>query len=235
MDKPTHSLSDLVQRLSGVKHFRRIQPAQLEQIVLIGQVRSYRAGEMIFQEDSPGAGLFVLLSGQVQLCKLSPQGQNAILAVFDPVIMFNEVAALDQGPNPVTAVAVEDVVVWRLDAEHLETLVLQYPQVGVGLLRVLAARNRHLVAQFEDLSFRSVLARAAKLLVELSAGGVRTIDRRKHPVHQMAARIATVPEAFSRTLKIFRTNGDIRCTGSTIEVINPGHLKEIASIGQRVL
>jgi CRP-like cAMP-binding protein len=228
MGNLTYNVSDLAHRLSSVKHFRRIQPAQLEQIVLMGQVQFCHAGEMIFQEDSLGAGLFVLLSGQVQLCKLSSQGQNAILAVFDPVIMFNEVAALDQEPNPVTAIAIEDSVVWRLDAEYLEHLILQYPHVGYGLLRVLASRNRHLVAQFEDLSFRSVLARAAKLLVELSGGGTKTIDRRRHPVHQMAARIATVPEAFSRTLKIFRTNGDIRCTGSIIEVVNAEHLKELA-------
>jgi CRP/FNR family transcriptional regulator, dissimilatory nitrate respiration regulator len=232
MGNSIYSVSDLAFRLSSVKHFRRIQPAQLEQIVMMGSVQAYRAGEIIFQEDSPGAGLFVLLSGQVQLCKLSPQGQNAILAVFDPVIMFNEVPALDQGPNPVTAISADDSMVWRLDAERLEELVLQYPHVGYGLLRVLASRNRHLVAQFEDLSFRSVLARAAKLLVELSAGGTKTIDRRKHPGHQMAARIATVPEAFSRTLKIFRTNGDICCTGSTIEVTNAEHLKEIASLDQ---
>ena len=146
MEKLTYPISDLVSRLSSVKHFRRIQPAQLEQIVRMGQVQTYGAGEIIFQEDSPGAGLFVLLSGQVQLCKLSQQGQNAILAVFDPVIMFNEVAALDQGPNPVTAIAADESAAWRLDAEHLELLVLQYPHVGYGLLRVLAARKQGQVA-----------------------------------------------------------------------------------------
>jgi CRP/FNR family transcriptional regulator len=230
-----YSVPDLVRRLSGVKHFHRIQPAELEQIVLLGQVQSYRAGETIFQEEEPGAGLFVLLSGQVQLGKLSPQGQNAILAVFDPVIMFNEVAALDRGPNPATATAVEDSVVWRLDADHLEILVIRYPHVGLGLLRVVATRNRHLVGQFEDLSFRSVLARAAKLLLELSENGGKIIDRRKHPVHQMAARIATVPEAFSRSLKVFRTNGDIHCSGLTIEVLQAQHLSEIAEVGTRVI
>lgn len=230
-----HSVPDLIRRLSGVRHFQHIQPAELEQIVLLGQVQSYRAGETIFQEEGACAGLFVLLSGQVQLGKLSPQGQNAILAVFDPVIMFNEVAALDRGSNPATATAIEDSFIWRLDADHLEILVIRYPHVGLGLLRVIAARNRRLVGQFEDLSFRSVLSRTAKLLLELSANGEKEIDRRRHPVHQMAARIATVPEAFSRSLKVFRTNGDIRCSALTIEVLHAQHLSEIAEIGTRVI
>lgn len=235
MEIEMYSTADLVHRLSKVKHFLQMRPEELEEIVRVGQTRSFSSGEIIFQEDAPGAGLFVLLSGQIQLCKLSPQGQNAILAVFDPVIMFNEAPALDRGPNPVTAVAVEDTVVWRLDSEHLDRFILNYPQIGLGLLRVLAARNRHLVDRFGDLSFRTVLARAAKLLLELSADGTRVIDRRKHPVHQMAARIATVPEAFSRSLKVFKTNGDIQCAGSTIEVTNPARLKEIAEISPRVI
>lgn len=230
-----YSVSDLAQRLGGVEHFRRIQPAELEKIIQLGQIRSYNAGEVIFQEASPAEGLFVLLTGQIQLCKLSRQGQNAILAIYDPVRMFNEVAALDRGTNPVTAIAAEDSIVWRLNADQLEYLVLRYPQVGLGLLRVLAARNRYLISRFEDVSFRSVMARAAKLLLELSAHGAKPIDRRKHPVHQMAAQIATVPEAFSRALKVLRSNEDIQCTGRVIQVVNPDHLLEIAEIDSQEL
>ena len=229
------TVSDLVQLLGSVKHFQRIKPEELARIVLDGRVQVYQAGEFIFQEGSPNAGLFVLLNGQIQLCKHSPLGQNAILSIFEPVIMFNEVAALDRGPNPVTAIAVGPVQVWRLEADHLDRLIIQYPHIGLGLLRILAARNRHLVAQFEDLSFRSVLARAAKLLIELSANGTLPIDRHRHPVYQMAARIATVPEAFSRTLKVFRTNGDIRSSGSVIEVVNLDHLKDLAEINAPVV
>jgi len=167
-----YSVSDLAQRLSGVEHFRRIQPAELENIIQMGQIRLYNAGEIIFQEAAPAEGMFVLLTGRIQLCKLSRQGQNAILAIYDPVRMFNEVAALDRGTNPVTAVAAEDSIVWRLSADQLEQLVLRYPQVGLGLLRVLAERNRYLISRFEDVSFRPVMARAAKLLLELSEYGL---------------------------------------------------------------
>jgi hypothetical protein len=76
-----------------------------------------------------------------------------------------------------------------------------------------------------------VLARTAKLLLELSNNGAQLIDRRKNPNHQMAARIATIPEAFSRSLGCFKTNADIICTHKSIQVLRPDHLQELAKIG----
>lgn len=224
-------VTELVARLAGVEHFRRLSPEQVQAVIALGSIHAFPRDAVIFVENDPGTGLYVLLSGQVHLTKLSADGQIAILAVFDPVIMFNEVSALDRGPAPATAIASEDTVVWRLDPEHLEQMIINYPGIGLGLLRVLASRNRKLVGHFEDLSFRTVLSRAAKLLLELSKNGTKTIDRRKFPNHQMAARIATIPEAFSRSLKVFKTNGDIDCNFHAIQLLKPEHIAMIAQLG----
>ena len=103
-------------------------------------------------------GMFVLLTGQVHLRKLGPQGQESILAVIEPVIMFNEVAVLDGGANLTTAVAAHDCTVWQIRCDSFQALLARYPMIGLGLLRVLARRNRFLVSQVEDLSFRTVQA-----------------------------------------------------------------------------
>ncbi len=223
-------IHSLTQQLAGVRHFGGLPPAELQEIIAAGRVQRYTRDEVIFLENEACAGLFVLLEGLVQLCKLSPDGQVAILAVCEPVMMFNEVAALDLGPNPATAIALADTLAWRLEPGLFEALVLKHPQIALGMLRLLAGRNRRLVAHFEDLSFRPVLARAAKLLLELSGKGARTIDRRKYPNHQMASRIATIPEAFSRSLGIFKSSGDIICTYHTIQVLKPAHLQEYAML-----
>jgi CRP/FNR family transcriptional regulator len=209
---------ELIAQLQRVEHFKHLPDADIRAIVTAGRVRQFAAGEMIFMEGAPCAGMFVLLRGRVHLRKLGPSGQESIMAVIEPVIMFNEVAVLDSGPNLATAVAAQDSLAWQIGCEVFQTLLGRYPQMGLGLLRVLARRNRFLVSQYEDLSFRSVQARAAKLLLELSQNGQQPIDRRKHPSHEMAARIATVPEAFSRALNAFKRNGCITCTRATIIV-----------------
>jgi CRP/FNR family transcriptional regulator len=220
----------LTSQLKRVIHFRDLPEAELESIVLAGQVRKYIRGQTLFVEDEASAGLFVLLSGQVQICRHSQQGVMTIFSVFEPVIMFNEVAALDGNVNPATAIALEDSLVWQIDSEHFWGVVRRFPHLAEALLRVLAARNRRIVAQYQDLSARSVPTRTAKLLVELSKWGKEVIDRRKYPNHQLAARIATVPEAFSRALRVFRESGVIACNERQIDVVDLPGLLEAAQL-----
>ena len=159
---------DLIAQLQRVEHFKRLPEVDVRAIVTAGRVRRFAAGETLFAEGAPCAGMFVLLTGQVHLRKLGPQGQESILAVIEPVIMFNEVAVLDGGANLTTAVAAQDCTVWQIGCDRFQALLARYPMIGLGLLRVLARRNRFLVSQVEDLSFRTVQARAAKLLLDLS-------------------------------------------------------------------
>ncbi len=209
---------DLIAQLQRVDHFKRLPEVDVRAIVTAGRVRRFAVGETLFGEGAPCAGMFVLLTGQVHLRKLGPQGQESILAVIEPVIMFNEVAVLDGGANLTTAVAAQDCAVWQIGCDSFQALLARYPMIGLGLLQVLAKRNRFLVSQVEDLSFRTVQARAAKLLLDLSDYGAQPIDRRKHPNHELAARITTVPEAFSRALNTFKRNGCITSTRSAIAV-----------------
>jgi len=221
---------DLIAQLQRVEHFKRLPEVDVRAIVTAGRVRRFAAGETLFAEGAPCAGMFVLLTGQVHLRKLGPQGQESILAVIEPVIMFNEVAVLDGGANLTTAVAAQDCTVWQIGCDRFQALLARYPMIGLGLLRVLARRNRFLVSQVEDLSFRTVQARAAKLLLDLSDTGAQPIDRRKHPNHELAARIATVPEAFSRALNAFKRTGCLTCTRSAIAV---HFIEDLAALAER--
>jgi len=226
----TLSLPDLVELLGRVEHFKRFPAADRAEIVNAGKLRAFSAGSVIFHEGEPAAGMFVLFEGHVHLCKTGPQGQQSIVAEIEPVIMFNEVTVLDGGPNLTTAIAVQDCLTWNIAVESFQVLLKRYPIVGLGLLKVLAARTRNLLSQYEDISFRSVLARTAKLLLDLSEQGTCPIDRKKYSNTDMAARISTVPEALSRSLQVFRKAGDITCTRTTITVKQPQTLERFAQV-----
>ncbi|MEW5719111.1 MAG: Crp/Fnr family transcriptional regulator [Chloroflexota bacterium] len=225
---------NLVETLGRVEHFKRLPEVDRAAIVNAGQTHSFPAGAFIYREGEAGAGMFVLLAGHVHLLKLGPQGQQSIVAEIAPVIMFNEVTVLDGGANLTTAVAVQECVTWNIGHANFQALLQRYPMIGLGLLRVLATRMRNLMAQYEDLSFRSVLARTAKLLLDLSARGTRSISRREYPNADLAARISTVPEALSRSLQVFRKNGDITCTRATITVNQPETLEKFAQVGKNL-
>jgi CRP/FNR family transcriptional regulator len=218
--------------LGGVWHFRYLKPNDLLQIVRSGQIKRYRSDSIIFQESAPGMGMFVLFSGKVHLCRHSLDGQVQIISVIEPVIMFNEVTAIDGGTNPYTAIAVKDCLTWNINFQEFEDLVNRYPDpaIGLAMLRVLAGRTRLLIQRCDDLSFKPVLARTAKLILELSENGTKPINRFEYPIKDLSANIATVPETISRSLSVLSEEGLIACTRGQITVLQLEKLYDIAQI-----
>jgi CRP/FNR family transcriptional regulator len=221
---------NLVTRLAKVRHFKVLPPTAIHEIVTSGRVQSHSTGSIIFHEDWDCAGLFVLFTGCVHLCKTCFQGQESIISVIEPVIMFNEVAVLDGKENPFTAIAFKKSITWQISHERFQTLMKKYPILGLSLLNVLARRNRNLLSKYEDLIARPVKARTAKIILDLSSYGTQPVDRITHSNQFLAASISTVPEAISRSIKSLRESGAIQCTRTQIMVNCPDELAVLAQV-----
>ncbi len=224
------NIPELVKRMRRLKHFTGLSLADLESIVRSGHIRKVSSGTIIAMEEERCSGLFVLLRGQVHLYRLGPDGQEVMMDVIKQVTMFNEVAILDGGPNPFTAIAAKDCTVWNADYETLLTLSNRYPQAALGFLPILAARHRTLIAMVSDVCFRSVRARTAKLLLDLSDYGQHPIVRQEHTIYKMSAQVSSVPEVISRSLSFFRDKGYISSSRSTIIIHKPDELARLAQI-----
>jgi CRP/FNR family transcriptional regulator len=223
----------LAERLGHVSHFLKLPLTDRLAIILAGQMRLFSPDTVIFSEQEPCAGMFVLLKGHVHICKLGLKGQQSIIADIDPVIMFNEVALLDGGPNPYTAIATQNSFAWQISHEAYQKLLHryakdQYMEVALGLLGIMASRYRQLLDSYADLSFLTVPNRVAKLIYELSDEGQTPINRHENSINEMAAHIASVPEAISRSLNILKCQGIITSTRTTITVLEPDELARLA-------
>jgi len=97
-------------------------------------------------------------------------------------------------------------------------------------LRIMAGRYRQLVENYADLSFLTVPVRVAKLIYELSNQGKHPINRRETSINEMAARIATVPEAISRSLNFLKCQEIIETTRTLITIKDPEALAHLAQI-----
>ncbi len=220
----------LIARMKRIPHFSKLGVRDLANIIHSGRIRKYKEGDILHHEGLRCSGLFVLLTGEVTLEKVGPEGHNYIMVVLTSVTMLNEVAVLDRGLNPATAVVQSPSRIWKTDCESFHQLMDQYPQIAVGLLPILAQRNRLLVSLYEDLSFLPVRARAAKLLLDLSRGGKQPVPRGSHPIQQLSARISTGPEVLSRAMRSLEKQGYIEYDRSQITILNPGALTRIAHL-----
>ena len=102
--------------------------------------------------------------------------------------------------------------------------------MGTGLLRVLAARNRLLFNRYEDLLSLPVIARVAKVLLDLSLAGERPVNRIRYTNQQIAGLAATVPEAVSRSIKSLREMDMIASTRTRITILAPEKLTDMAFV-----
>jgi DNA-binding transcriptional regulator YhcF (GntR family) len=68
----------------------------------------------------------------------------------------------------------------------------------------------------------------AKLIYELSAQGQIPINRHENSINEMAAHIASSPEAISRSLNVLKCQGIITSTRTTIIVLEPDELAKLA-------
>lgn len=217
--------------LRRVPYFSRLPDEVLAALAAVVVERRYNRGQVIFLEGEPCAGLHLVVQGQVKIYKLSPQGREQILHQVGPGETFNDVAALDGGPNPASAGALSDVILCVIPRLELRRLAEAYPQLAWALIESIARRARHLVAMVEDLSLRSVKERLARLLLaeatRIAAAGA--LDRSQMMTQaEMAARLGTVREMIGRALRELADEGLIAFDRYRIIILDRARLAALA-------
>ena len=106
-------------------------------------------------------------SGRIRIFKSSPEEREQVLLIAKQGDSFNDVPVFDGGPNPASASAFEPSIVYVIPKESLLSIVADCP-AAQAIIKLFAARLRHLTTVVEALSFRSVVGRLAKMLLDLA-------------------------------------------------------------------
>ena len=192
--------SAAIKALSAIPYFAALDPQVLHMIARAAARRAYEESEVVFLEDEPCAGLFIVESGWLKSVKMSPKGREQILRLVGAGEAFNEIGVLLGSSNLVTVVALERSVVWVIRCEMFLQLLDEYPPLARIITQNLAKRVLNLLSLVEDLSLRPVEARLARLLLEQSANS--KVQRHRWATQaEMASRLGTVPDVLNRALR----------------------------------
>jgi CRP/FNR family transcriptional regulator len=163
----------------------------------------------------------------VKVFKTSADGKEQILIMVRPGESFNDVPMFNGGLNPASAQAMMPVLLYSIRKRELDAILKNHPQVALNVIRVMASRLRHLVSLVEDLSFKHVIGRVARILLEHAgddqAPGPQLTQR------DMAAMAGTAREVVSRSLKALEEEGVIRMERHRIMIINKDALKKVVN------
>lgn len=218
--------SEIAALLRRVPVFASLNDTHIAQLSARVMTRDVAKGELVTVEGQPADALYIIASGHFKRFKVSPDGREQILKLFQPGESFGEVPLLDGGPEPASTQAMEQGVLYVLPRARFEVLVQETPDLALGLIRFLAGRIRHFTELVEDLSFRHRVDRVAKLVLERSAMG--DLDRLTQS--DMAAVTGTAREVVGRSLRELQQRGAIELDHGRITVRDRRLLESIAGI-----
>ena len=147
--------ASLAETLQNIPLFHDLSPKELRILEKVVHVRTYEAGEPVFVESEPGAGMYVIRSGRVDIVLRHRTENRLILAELEPGDFFGEMALLGDTSRSATAVARERAELIGFFHPDLIEIINLHPGMGakicLGLARTLAERLRYTNAQLRDM------------------------------------------------------------------------------------
>jgi len=214
--------------LRSILYFSGLGFAELESIKEFIFEKTVDRAEIVWLEGESAENLYFVASGVVKVFKTSVEGKEQILSIVRPGESFNDVPIFDGGLNPVSAQAMGPVLLYGIKRNDMETIVKDHPQISLNIIKVLASRVRHLVSLVADLSFKHVIGRVAKILVEHIGGEMGRGPRLTQ--QEMAAMAGTAREVVGRSLKELEDAGAIKLDRHRIVITDKETLQKIIDV-----
>ncbi|HWU39837.1 MAG TPA: cyclic nucleotide-binding domain-containing protein [Candidatus Acidoferrum sp.] len=130
---------DLADFLKQVPLFADLAHGDLVRLARIVHERAYRDGEIIYEQGTPGAALYLLRGGIVEILRKKGNGEEVLLVMLEPPASFEEMAAVGaevvhwssaRARGPVSLVAIGH--------SDLDALSQSFPRLANKILKKLA-------------------------------------------------------------------------------------------------
>lgn len=213
----------------SIPYFAQLNPPALNEIKRQAHRHDYQAGALIFGEGEACAGFYIVVEGLVRIYRTNVEGRLHTLSLLRPIATFNEVAAVDGGENPFHATAVTNVSLMVLSHSCLINLLSEQRTVLEAYVQQLAHLNREYIERLEDMTFRSIPARLAKLLLHETTYAEQIAETPTQLTQEeIASILGTTREVVGRSLRGLLNAGLLVKKGRQLFIINREGLEALA-------
>ncbi len=209
----------------------RLAPAQLERVSRQAARVRLDAEQLLFSQGDSATRFYLLLTGQMRLFRLSPEGAEKVIEIVNPGQTFAEALMFLNAPRyPVCASALAPSELIAIDARDFAGMLRESVDTCFLLLGALSQRLRGLIGEIDDLTLHTATSRVARYLAAKMPpdGCTLELDVRKGV---LASRLSVQPETFSRVIKSLSGQGVIRIQGNQITILDPAALRTVAELG----
>ena len=184
-------------------------------------MRQHPAGTYIFEQGGLPTRLFLLLSGQVQICKDFTSGKRDVLYLVEPGNVFGEIFLFgDRKKYWYDAVAVTDVSVlempWDFFYHFCSNACDHHKQLTQNMLEILSEDNFKITRKLHIISTSSLRERIAIWLID-SMNENSVVELRMNR-EQLADFLGVARPSLSRELMRMQKDGLIEVSRKTIRI-----------------
>jgi len=216
--------------------FQALSPRERELVLSHGRRRVLDRGQMLFSQDTPHEGIYLIESGRIRVFYNAPSGREITLAYWYPGNFVGGPDIFGTGVHLWSGVASSNSSVVALPGKALRNLVMQIPALGIGLIEGLAFKGKCYSALLQMLGTRSVTERLAHLLLHLiDSYGIKEPDGiligAAFTHADLAHMVGATRQWVTISLKRLHGQGIVLCRKSQIIVRRPDALLEMRGGG----
>lgn len=218
--------------LGRLPMFAAVDPEALDRIALSVTEHRLARGEVLFRQNTPCNGFYLVAHGQMKIAVMAPNGNEKVLEIIPPHMSFGEAVMFLGKPYPVNAEALVDSLVLGVPREPVLDLIDHDKLFARKMLAGLSLRLHSLVKDVEGYALRSSTQRLIGYLLREAGDDASTgpleIDL---PTSKqvLASRLSVTPETFSRILHNLSSAGLIEVDGKTIRILDLPGLRDFES------
>jgi len=209
--------------------FSNVPDDKLAELLKDSHKRKVARGATLFVQGDPAKHIYVVLSGCVKLIRITPGGEEVVVAVYSEGDSFGEAVALKGGAYPVTVDAVQDSLLLQVEARVVFDTLRSDPDLAVSMLSSTFSHLHELVMEIENLKALSGAQRLATFLISLAPvdEGPCSLVLPYDKV-LIAKRLGMKPESLSRSFANLRKQG-VTVKRHSVQVTDLTHLKEFVA------
>lgn len=162
------SVDQIVPILGNTRLLEGLPREELEMLAKISRQEHVAAGGAIFLKGAPGTCMYLLCEGRVKIASNGPNGNELLLELVDPGYLFGEIAAVDEGPRTVNAIATQASTVLSFDRRYLTPILHRNPASAQAFSEQLCASLRTAIMNLEEIALLDAQTRLWMRLMSLA-------------------------------------------------------------------
>lgn len=147
--------------------FMQLSAERRQQLVALGRDRLLTAGEVLFHRGDKFDGIYLLQNGVLLISGVNRHGDEALLTVIEPGVVFGEIALFDGASRTHDAIAAQPCRLLHFPAPALQQLLQQQPQWWQHLGKLLTEKMRQAFLALEQHTLLDAKARLCWRLCQL--------------------------------------------------------------------